>query len=212
MSIHETVKAACEGKVRRTRDGAKHAARRLRKGGAAVAPYKCTHCGHWHVGGKGLKPVKKDMTPWRPREGKDRPTPERLRRGTWAFVETDDAGTRATRDYSSAPIDKMEQAGVLTKDQACAGRDYEELVRAASEGGGVRDSCTIWEPKGYESDDGPVEAKERLKAFERDLGKQRVARLRWVCVEHKPPRLHGEDVGMLREALNDAVRFFKRMR
>lgn len=45
----------CFGKIKRTREGAeRHAARLGRRGEvkAAIEPYRCDVCGHWHVGGR----------------------------------------------------------------------------------------------------------------------------------------------------------------
>lgn len=142
-----------------------------------------------------------------PTRGKDRPTPERATRGIWGLFETEDAGIRHARDVASHPIDALEWRGVLSSDQASAGRDYEALYRAANEAPGIRDSCTLWEPKGYESDDGPIHAVRDRRELYLFLGVVRDRQLRRVCVEHVEPK--PDEVGLLREALNECVRFFK---
>ena len=144
---------------------------------------------------------------WTPREGKDRPTPERRKRGQWAFVTTEDAGGKAARDMHAHPIDRLEHAGVISNDQASAARDFEDLYRACMEVGGTRDSTTIWEPQGHDSTDGPVEAKERYRELCRQIGIVRENALRQVCVFGYEPRRAAE-IGALREALNEAGRFF----
>lgn len=144
---------------------------------------------------------------WKPRHeiGKDRPTPERRKHGVWGLLDTEDAGVRFARDFASHPIDRLEHSGVLSSDQASAGRDFEALVRAATETPATRDSCLTWQPKGYESDDGNVDAVRDRRELYLFLGVVRDRILRRVCVQHEEPA----DVGLLREALNEAARFFK---
>jgi len=136
----------------------------------------------------------------------ERPTPERAKRGQWAVVET--AEGKHLRDMQSHPIDALEREGRLSSDQASAARDFEELYRAQCEIAGTRDSCTIWEPRGHSSDDGPVEERRRYRELCRDLGMLRERRLQWVIIEGNEPR--ARDVGKLREDLNELARFFGR--
>jgi len=135
----------------------------------------------------------------------ERPTPERANRGQWAVVET--AEGKHLRDMQSHPIDALEREGRLSSDQASAARDFEQLVRDATEIPGARDSCTIWEPRGHSSDDGPVRAVRERRELYLFLGVVRDRQLRRVCVDHVWPKPH--EVGILREALNECCRFFK---
>ena len=145
---------------------------------------------------------------WQPvANRKDRPTPERRKKGEWVLLETEDAGIRHAKDVAAHPIDDLERRGVISGDQASAGRDFEALVRAATETDGVRDSCLTWQPKGYASDDGNVEAVRDRRELYLFLGVVRDRMLRRVCVDHVPPRPGQE--GVLREALNEAERFFR---
>lgn len=157
---------------------------------------------------------------WEPQDQKDRPTPERLAKsgmrfekgkmtslGAWVLGETDRAGVSVAIDRSAHPIDDLERRGVLSNEQASAGRSFEELSRAATEVPGVRDSCTLWEPKGFESDDGNIDAVRAHRDLTRRLGMIRDQLLRRVCVYHEEPK--PTEIGLLREALNEAGRFFR---
>ena len=141
-----------------------------------------------------------------PSRGKDRPTPERASRGVWGLFETEDAGVRHAKDHATHPIDALEWRGVLSSDQASAARDYEALYRAQCEVAGARDSTTIWEPRGHDETDGPVEERKRYRELCRDLGMIRERRLQWVIIEQREPRPH--EIGQLREDLNEAAHFF----
>ena len=159
---------------------------------------------------------------WTPSTDHERPTVERLYKGGmrasttgktiksmggWGLVDTGQG--YAARDATAHPIDRLEQAGVISKDQAQAGRDFEALVRACTEVGGIRDSITLFEgPKGHESDDGPVDVKPALRQLERRLSREQLSELRRVCVEHGVPGLSPRLLGALREGLNETERFF----
>lgn len=156
---------------------------------------------------------------WTPGQDHERPTPERLAKsgmkatdkvikamGGWGLVEHQ--GGYAAKDYTAHPIDKMQAAGVITPEQGQAGRDFEQLVRACIEIPGIRDSCTLCEPKGHDSDDGPVHIKPRLRELERRLAVDQLRELRRVCVEHGVPGMNTKQLGLLREGLNEVARFF----
>lgn len=188
-----------------TRQHAKVAAKRGRRKHEALEAYRCRHCSHWHVG-HAKKHEPKET--WEPRIDLDRPTPERKQRGHWVFVAAMKGGSKAAKDMTSHPIDRMEYTGQITNDQASAARDYEQLYRSAVQIGGIRDSTTLWEPKGHESDDGNVEAVTRYRQFCRAVGMIRERQLQWVCIERNEPRPTEHDIGQFREALNEAARFF----
>lgn len=206
MSSKAEQLAACEGKARMSREKSKVTAKRQRKKGQRVEAYKCQHCGFWHVGTNLKAEHAQTWTP-RPEKEKDRPTPERKAMGEWTWVTTQKAGGKAAKDMASHPIDRLEWAGVISNEQASAGRDFENLTRSATQSPGVRDSCTLWEPKGFESDDGNVSAVNRHRELCRMLGMLRDRRLRWVCVEQNHPK--PQEIGQLREDLNECARFFK---
>ncbi|MDP5216708.1 hypothetical protein Q5Y75_05715 [Ruegeria sp. 2205SS24-7] len=205
MSIHEGQLASCEGKHKFTSKArAKEVAKAQRRAGhGRIHEYRCQYCGAWHVGA--AKP--KQISTWEPREDQDRPTLERRKRGDWVFIDTEIAGRRVAKDMASTPIDRLENSGALSNEQASAAREFESLYLRAQETPQARDSTTIWEPQGHDSGDGPVEAARDRKELYLFLGMQRDKLLRWICVDHNEPKL--SEVGLLREALNEAVRFFK---
>lgn len=207
MSKQELELAACVGKKTFPDKGTalKVAARMRRNRGERLEPYKCKSCGMIHIGKPIAKPGEQK---WMPQKHKDRPTPERKEKSTWELHKTEIAGIKVARAIDTTPVDRMEHVGLLSNDQASAGRQFEELYAAARETPGTRDSCTIWEPKGFESDDGNVKAVRDRRELYLFLGVQKDMMLRHACVEHREPR--GDmQVGLLREALNECVRFFK---
>lgn len=206
MSRQDHISAQCAGKSSfPSRAIAKEIARKARRKGVKVNEYRCDHCGRWHIGDPTY--AKHDL--WEPRKEQDRPTPQRRQFGEWEIQRTERNGPKVARDMASTPIDEMAYTGVISQEQAQAGRDFEELYRAARETVTTRDSCTIWEPRGEDSSDGPVEAAERRRELRKELGGYYEAILRYTCVEHIPPR-GPVQIGILREALNVAERFFKR--
>jgi hypothetical protein len=179
-----------------TRQQAKALAKRQRRKGVKLEEYKCD-CGAWHIG----SPTFALKSP-----GKVNPTDERLAKGTFKKIGGKAASERYLIDVSAHPIDALQHTGQINADQAGAGRMFEELDRAATEVPGTRDSTTIWEPKGHSSDDGNIKAVRRRRELYLFLGVVRDRLLRRACVEHDPRG----DVGALREALNEAARFFGR--
>ncbi len=157
---------------------------------------------------------------WVPQDSKSRPTPERLAKGgmkakggrldslgSWTLEATEDAGVTAAKDASAHPIDDLEFRGVISNDQASAGRDFERLYRHVNGNGGIRDSSTLFEPKGFDNDDGDANAERDRQELYLFLGVVRDRLLRRVCVHHEQP--DASEVGLIREALNEAARFFK---
>lgn len=156
------------------------------------------------------KKPSESATQWedRPEAGKARPTPERLSRGDWRLVDSEIAGHKTAIDASAHPIEALEYAEVLTSDQASAARDWESLYRAASETGGIRDSTTLWEPKGYESDDGPVNAVQERRELYLALGTYSDQLLREIILTPRRPKRN--EIERLRIALDACCIFWKR--
>lgn len=206
MAVHDKKLAGCAGKVSYpTKSRASEVAKTMRrKHRGRMAEYKCDFCGAWHIGEK-TETVAAQK--WAPKREQDRPTPQRRQRGDWVFVSTERAGQSVARDMASVPVDRLEHAGVLSNDQASAARDFENLYLAANETAPTRDSTTIWEPKGHDASDGPIAAVQDRKELYLFLGMNRDKLLRRVCVEHQEPKM--SEIGPLREALNECVRFFK---
>ena len=148
---------------------------------------------------------KKKRTPVYDAPDKVPPTPERLAVGVWQKTGGRAATERFLKDVSAHPIDALEHKGQLSAAQADAGRDYEELARAAMETPPTRDSTTIWEPQGHSSDDGNVKAVRRRRELYLSLGVVRDRQLWRVCVGHGTPK--DSEIGLLREALNEVRRF-----
>jgi hypothetical protein len=201
-----TRESACDGKDRfPSRLKAKTVAKRMTAKGRPTQEYRCQYCGSYHVGGtvKGApKRAKVRSSAARaPAEVAVDATPERRARGTWA----------GNQDLTTTPIDRLAYAGEISSEQASAGREYEAVYAAAREVPAARDSLTTWEPRGHDGDgEGPVEAARRYRELSVFVGHEHGARLWWVCVNHTmPPH---RDYGALREALNEAVRFFQRGR
>lgn len=194
----ENILASCEGKHAYDRKTAHAVASRQRKNKKVkVEAYICDWCLKWHVGNPEFS---------RRLDHGERPTKERAKKGVWQTVKLERNGPKIDRDAIAHPIDKLEYEKIISNDQGSAGRDFEALYDAARQTPGTRDSTTLWEPKGFEADDGNVAAVTRYRALSRHLGMIRDAQLIRVCVEHKHPKPH--EVGMLREALNEAHRFF----
>lgn len=190
----------CAGKEKLTGEAARKVAEKMRKKRRRVEAYRCLSCGHWHVGrAQESKPPEHRLRAALVEEVG--PTPERKRRGAW----------QAMRDVATCPIDRLAHVGAISRQQADAGRTFEAMCRAAREAPAIRDSLTLWEPKGHSSDDGPVAAKDRLRSLEAALGRAVVARLVWVCVDHKEPR-GAVQLGQLREDLNELRRALDRRR
>ena len=156
------------------------------------------------------KPPRDDAAQWQdqPGKGKARPTPERLSWGDWRLVDSEIAGQKLAVDAAAHPIEALEYAEVLTSDQASAARDWESLYRLANEVGGIRDSTTLWEPKGYESDDGPVNAVRERRELYLALGTYSDQLLRDIILTPRQPKRR--EIEPLRIALDACCIFWKR--
>jgi hypothetical protein len=161
------------------------------------------------MGKKGKRAVKATPAPIEPlQRHKERPTAERMARGAWRMGETIEAGIKVAIDDAAHPLEAMRYWGSITAEQYQAGCDFEALYRAQCEVPGTRDSCTIWEPKGHDETDGPIEERRRYRDLCRAIGMIHESKLIRACVHHEYPRGQ-QATGDLREALNAAVHFFQ---
>lgn len=126
---------------------------------------------------------------WQPRDGKDRPTPERKAKGKFELIDGEDAGVTIAIDRQATVLDQLQAAGHLTPEQCEAGLDFAALMartRLVSQGR----SCLDFTPVGYEGDieDEASKADEaaRAKIFARCNGPWVWAELRRVCCENRP--------------------------
>jgi hypothetical protein len=150
----------------------------------------------------------KPTTPAEPTQRyKERPTSERMMRGKWRLGETIDAGIKVAIDDAAHPLEALSVEGMISQEQYQAGCDFEALYRSQLEVPQSRDSCTIWEPKGHDESDGPIEERKRYRDLCRNVGMVHESRLIWTCVHHNFPK-GPKAMGEFREALNAAVHFF----
>jgi hypothetical protein len=142
-----------------------------------------------------------------PQRHKERPTPERMAHGRWRLGETIEAGVKVAIDDAAHPLEALFYDKFISQDQYQAGTDFEALYRAQLEVPQARDSCTIWEPKGHDETDGPVEERRRYREICRTIGMVNESRLIAVCVYQQFPKGQ-KAMGEFREALNMAVHAF----
>lgn len=135
------------------------------------------------------------------------PTFERRKKGKFVEKRVGVKEPKVEFDAHAHMTDKLEEKGIITTEQAWAGRDYENLYRAAIQTGGIRDSLTLHEPKGYESDDGNIGAVKYYRALCAELGIFRERVLRQVCIEQTEPS--PREVERLRDALDACHDFFQ---
>ena len=77
---------------------------------------------------------------WEPRDGLDRPTHERRRRGAWVMVDGETAGESYAVDQQADQMSRLKARGQITARQAEAGYRYEELARAVMGSPSTKDS------------------------------------------------------------------------
>lgn len=122
---------------------------------------------------------------WTPREGLDRPSPERQARGVYRLVDTEDAGISHAFDQASCPIDRLHHEGVIDSHQRDAAIKFEELARSMRGGPGQR-SCLNMEPIGYDADyDGDPEAEQEWKQVRKELAPSFFKVVDAVCYQHR---------------------------
>lgn len=133
---------------------------------------------------------------WEDREGKARPTPERLSKGAFVLRDTEDAGVTVAVDEAATMLDRLGRAGVITPEQVQAGHDLAALLERTRLVSGGR-SCCDFSPVGHEGNAEPTHGelrdhRERAELHER-CGHAVWADLRRVCHEgqrpHSPMRL-----------------------
>lgn len=157
---------------------------------------------------KAKKRSAKTRTPIEPPQRyKERPTVERMLRGRWRLGETIDAGIKVAIDDAAHPLEALRHDGIISDEQYQAGSDFEALYRAQCEVPQSRDSCTIWEPRGHDETDGPIEERRRYKEVVRAIGMIHERALITTCVHQYYPK-GTKGIGELREALNAAVHAF----
>jgi len=199
---HERQLSECEGKQRHTRPQAIALAERQRRKGASVEAYKCSICKKHHIGR-----ITKTPKPLHDGPRKISPTPERQAKGVFKKVGGKAASVRYAVDVSAHPIDALRHTKQISQQQFEAAQDFEEAYRNALQVPGIRDSCTIWEPQGHQSDDGNPRAVALYRALSRRLTMIGESRMQSVIIYLTPPR-NDRELGELREALNEAHRFF----
>lgn len=144
----------------------------------------------------------------KPREGRDRPTPERLRRGDWETRDSERAGMSYAVDKQSHALDMLRERGLLSDELVMAGEDFARLVlrnRLTSEGR----SCLNFDPVGYDNDlPDDAQSRELFNEVYLALGTLTYRLLRKVCVESEYPGPHQLD--RLNDGLETCVTFFKK--
>lgn len=144
---------------------------------------------------------------WADREGKARPTPERLAKGDFVLRDGDDAGVTVAVDQEATELDKLRNAGAITPDQAQGGQDFAALLertRLTSPGR----SCLNFDPAGYDGDEAPSHTAERDARERAEIylacGMATFAELRHVCCDLYPPR----NLIRLQAGLNICAKFW----
>lgn len=149
---------------------------------------------------------------WTPREGKDRPTPERLSKGAFVLRDTEDAGVTHAVDEGATELDRLALRGIITEDQRQAGHDLAQVLHRTRLTSAGR-SCIDMTPVGYQS----LEDSEDDWQAKRDNAQRQAVWLRckgpWVwpelirvCRDDEPCR----HVPSLRDGLDIAAKVFGR--
>jgi len=101
--------------------------------------------------GKAKKKQQRKYENWEPRDGLDRPTPERRKRGHFRLSETRIAGVTVAIDDCPDNVAYLHRAGVINGRQEEAARRFEEVCRGGIGSVSTR-SCIDFSPVGYEGD------------------------------------------------------------
>lgn len=145
---------------------------------------------------------------WTPREGKDRPTPERLSKGAFVLRDTEDAGVTHAVDEGATELDRLAIRGLITEDQRDGGHDFAALMertRLVSRGR----SCLDFTPVGYDGGEGNEWQEKRDSQDRAELylacGMATWAELRRVCCEGHAPT----SIERLRHGLTVCAEFWR---
>ena len=127
----------------------------------------------------------------RPDEGKDRPPPERVRRGEYRIADGEDAGGSYAIDLASCPIDAALTSGQLRLGSGNEGVRWEaakvfETLRRRLSGSPSQRSCLDFSPMGFDASDGDPEAEADEKELRKALGFRHWRELDAVCYRHEP--------------------------
>lgn len=105
---------------------------------------------------------------WIPREGKDRPTQQRLTKGAFVLRDTEDAGVSVAVDENATMLDRLRSAGLISEDQRQAGHDLAGVLQRTSLAPQGR-SCLDMTPRGHHGDDTDETWQERRDSQQRRL-------------------------------------------
>ena len=149
---------------------------------------------------------------WEPREGKERPTPERRAKGAFVLRDTEDAGVTVAVDEGATELDRLALRGTITEDQRQAGHDLAQVLHRTRLTSSGR-SCIDMTPVGHQSledSDDDWQAKrdeqQRQAVYLRCRGPWVWPELIRVCRDDEPVR----DVASLRSGLDVAMKVFGR--
>lgn len=129
---------------------------------------------------------------WDDREGKARPTPQRLLKGVFSLRDAEDAGVSVAVDCMSCVIDRLAETGTITARQREAGHIFESAARGAL-GSPAGRSCVDFSPVGYDGDDDDEDAaraNKRWSSLRRMIRPDDRREMMAVCWQNaKPQRL-----------------------
>jgi len=139
----------------------------------------------------------------RPQDRPQRPTAQRMARGTWAMPQGAKKSEQPMVDMTEDMIGYLHTKQIISDAQLNAARAWQEL-RAAyvaewPETSGYK-SCLNGEQPGYDDSDGNPEVVKRYDDIKRSIGREYFNEVVRVCLDSLPPR----HIHILRCAL-DAV-------
>ena len=137
---------------------------------------------------------------WEDREGKARPTPQRIRKGVFSLRDGEDVGVTIAVDGASCVIDALATRGVISARQREAGHIFEEVARGAI-GSPAGRSCVDFSPVGYDGDnddEDAIRAQKRWNSLRRMMRPQDRQECMAVCWQRAWP----SSINRLRSALD----------
>lgn len=146
---------------------------------------------------------------WDDRDGKARPTPERLAKGAFVLRDAEDAGATVAVDEAATMLDRLAMAGVITEDQRQGGLDLAMVLHRTRLGSQGR-SCIDFTPTGHPDDDAPEthqqqrDRQQRAQVFLACRGPWVWPELYRVCGQDHRPR----HIESLRTGLDICVKVF----